>query len=117
MSKVKYRPQLNSVLAFFLVVCLFAFAGIFFDFYYDLNDDVLIKDIVSGAYTGIPDAHSIQMLYPVSFIISLLYRILPALPWLGIFLCGAQGVCFYLIAKRSLFFVKRTRSKVFLLVV
>ena len=117
MDKVKYRPQLNSVLAFSLVVCLFVLAGIFFDFYYDLNDDVLIKDILSGAYTGTPDAHSIQMLYPISFIISLFYKIIPTLPWLAIFLCGAHGLCFYLIAKRSLDFVKNIRSKLLLLVV
>lgn len=117
MNRMRYRPQLNSVLAVSLVVCLFAFAAIFFDFYYDLNDDVLIKDIVSGAYTGAPDAHSIQMLYPVSFIISLFYRILPTLPWMGLFLCGAHGLCFYLIAKRSLSFVKKLRNKVLLLMV
>ena len=117
MNRIKYRPQLNSVLAFGLVVCLFTLSGIFFDFYYDLNDDVLIKDIVSGAYTGTPDAHSIQMLYPVSFLISLFYRIIPVLPWQGIFLCGAHGLCFYLIAKRSLSFLQNVRSKVFLLFV
>ncbi len=117
MNSIKYRPQLNSVLAFGLVVCLFALAGICFDFYYDLNDDVLIKDIVSGDYTGTPDAHSIQMLYPVSLLISLFYKVIPVLPWQGIFLCGAHGLCFYLIAKRSLSFLKNVRSKVFLLLV
>ena len=117
MNRIKYRPQLNSVLAFLLVVSLFAFAGFFFDFYYDLNDDVLIKDIVSGAYSGTPDAHSIQMLYPVSFVISLFYRILPALPWMGFFLCAAHGLCFFLIARRSLHFVKSIRSRVALWVV
>lgn len=115
MNRIKYRPQLNSVLAMGLVVCLFFIAGFFFDFYYDLNDDVLIKDIVSGTYTGTPDAHSIQMLYPISFLISLFYRVIPALPWMGIFLCGAHGLCFYLIAKRSLTFVKSVKNKVCLL--
>ena len=115
MNRIKYRPQLNSVLAMGLVVCLFFVAGFFFDLYYDLNDDVLIKDIVSGAYTGTPDAHSIQMLYPISFLISLFYRVIPALPWMGIFLCGAHGLCFYLIAKRSLTFVKSVKNKVCLL--
>lgn len=115
MNRIKYRPQLNSVLAMGLVVCLFFIAGFFFNFYYDLNDDVLIKDIVSGTYTGTPDAHSIQMLYPISFLISLFYRVIPALPWMGIFLCGAHGLCFYLIAKRSLTFAKGVKNKVCLL--
>ena len=115
MNRTKYRLHLNSVLALCLVVCLFGIAGLFFDFYYDLNDDVLIKDIVSGAYSGSPDAHSIQMLYPVSFIISLLYTILPVMPWQGLFLCGCHGICFYLIAKRSLSFTGKTINKIFLL--
>lgn len=116
MNRIKYRPQLNSVLAMGLVGCLFCLAGLFFDFYYDLNDDVLIKDIVSGVYTGTPDAHSIQMLYPISFLISLFYKGIPTLPWQGIFLCGVHGLCLYLIAKRSLCFVKSIKNKVFLLV-
>jgi len=116
MSKSKLKLHLDSVLSFTMVAGLFLFAGLFFDFYYDLNDDVLIKDIVSGAYSGSPDAHSIQMLYPVSFIISLFYRLIPILPWQGIFLCGCHGVCFYLIAKRSLSFAKKNWAKVVLLV-
>ena len=54
-----------------------------FEFYYDLNDDVLIKDILSGIYTGTPDAHNMQMMYPISFIFTLLYRYLPAYSWMG----------------------------------
>ena len=34
---------------------------------------------------------------------------------MGIFLCGAHGLCFYLIAKRSLTFVKSVKNKVCLL--
>lgn len=56
----------------------------YFDFYYDLNDDILIKDILSGQYTGIPEAHNNQILYPMSILISGLYRIVPNVPWLGI---------------------------------
>lgn len=115
MEKRKYRPQINTVYALAMVVFLFLAFSLRFDFYYDLNDDVLIKDIVSGAYTGTPDAHSIQMLYPLSLLISLLYRIIPVLPWQGIFLCACHGICFFLIARRSLSFVEREISKIILL--
>lgn len=54
-----------------------------FEFYYDLNDDVLIKDIMSGIYTGTPDAHNMQMMYPISFLFTLLYKYLPAYSWMG----------------------------------
>ncbi len=62
--------------------------GIFahlFDFWYDLNDDVLIKDIISGIYTGTPDAHNNQMLYPISLLFAGLYTWIHRIPWFGIF--------------------------------
>lgn len=115
MGKIKCKPQLNTIFSLAMVVFLFLALSLRFDFYYDLNDDVLIKDIVSGAYTGTPNAHSIQMLYPLSVLISLLYRIIPVLPWQGIFLCACHGVCFFLITKRSLSFVEKEISKIILL--
>lgn len=115
MEKIKCRPQLNTVFSLAMVAFLFLALILRFDFYYDLNDDVLIKDIVSGAYTGIPDAHSIQMLYPLSLLISLLYRMIPVFPWQGMFLCACHGICFFLIAKRSLLFVERKINKMLLL--
>ena len=115
MGKIKCRPQLNTFFSWVMVIFLFLAIALRFDFYYDLNDDVLIKDIVSGAYTGTPDAHSIQMLYPLSLLISLLYRIIPAFPWQGIFLCACHGLCFFLIARRSLSFVEKDVNKILLL--
>lgn len=115
MGKNKCKPQLNTIFSLAMVVFLFLALSLRFDFYYDLNDDVLIKDIVSGVYTGTPNAHSIQMLYPLSLLISLLYRIIPVLPWQGIFLCACHGVCFFLITKRILSFVEKEISKIILL--
>ena len=73
-----------------LVTALWLFLSVFFDFYYDLNDDWAMKDILSGAYTGSPDGHNVQMLYPLGFIIALGYRVCGVLPWYGIFLCCCQ---------------------------
>ena len=73
-----------------------------FPFRLDLNDDVLMKDILSGAYTGVPDGHNIQMLYPLGAFLAGLYRMIPALPWYGIFLCGTQTVCLSLILGRAM---------------
>lgn len=42
--------------------------SVLWDFYFDMNDDVLMKDILSGIYTGVPEALNIQMLAPVSFL-------------------------------------------------
>ncbi len=74
--------------------------GYFFDCYYDLNDDVLMKDIIAGIHSGAPSGYNIQMLFPISFAVSLFYRLVPALPWYGIFLCACHLLCFALVLVR-----------------
>lgn len=54
--------------------------------YYSMNDDVMMKSILSGAYTGTPDGHAIYMKYPLTGVLSLLYRILPVVPWFEAFM-------------------------------
>lgn len=84
------------VFTFLLVL----FLAVKFDFYYDLNDDTMIKDILSGAYTGTPDGHCIQMLYPLSWILALFYKAIPIIPWYGLFLCACQFFVFFVVATR-----------------
>ncbi len=79
-----------------IVIGLGIILAVCFDFYYDLNDDMAMKDILSGTYTGSPDGHNIQSLYPLGLCISLCYRILPAVPWYGLFLCGCQFFALWL---------------------
>lgn len=81
-----------------------------FDFYYDLNDDTMIKDILSGAYTGHPSGYCIQMLYPLAWCIALCYRAIPTVPWYGLFLCLCQFGVVFLISVRLLFIAKRMRT-------
>lgn len=76
--------------------------AVLFDYYFDLNDDVLIKDILAGVHTGTPSGYSIQMLYPISVFISFFYRMLPEADWYGLFLCGCQYLSVFLVAYRSL---------------
>ncbi|MCI8936736.1 MAG: hypothetical protein HFI44_07775 [Lachnospiraceae bacterium] len=101
-NKLKQKENWIIALAVTAVLCLLA--GFRFDFFYDLNDDVLMKDILAGVYTGTPEGHNIQMLWLVSAFISLFYRMAGSLPWYGIFLCTCHLGCFFLILKRSLAF-------------
>jgi hypothetical protein len=103
--------KLCGILTFTLLLVLIP--AISFDFYYDLNDDTMIKDIISGAYTGTPSGYSIQMLYPVSWFIALLYRAIPSLPWYGLFLCTCQFGVIVLIAWRLMAIIGTKAGKVF----
>lgn len=87
----------------FLVMLFNAIGG---DYYFDLNDDVLMKDLLSGAYTGAAEGHNIQMLYPISALISVFYRISGALDWYGIFLCLLQALCVFIITCKVLEFAE-----------
>lgn len=92
-----------------LLTCLFGY-------HYELNDDIMIKDLLSGSYTGTPSGYCIQILYPLGVIVAFFYRMIRMLPWYGILLLIAQyGSCF-LIFERTLKLVQRTVPKVSLLV-
>ena len=99
-----------GVTAFMLLLVLFL--AVKYDFYYDLNDDTMIKDILSGAYTGTPSGYCIQMLYPLAWCIALLYRAIPTVAWYGLFLCLCQFGVLALIAWRLVCIMKSTRTRV-----
>ncbi len=109
MTKMKQKE--NCIWALGLSVILCAALGIFFDYYFDLNDDVLMKDILAGVYTGTPESKNIQMLFPISFFLSLLYRLAGQLPWYGLFLCGCHFFSIYLITGRLLGFFEKAAAK------
>lgn len=111
--KEKGKKWENRLIALITVGVLFAAGSIAFDFYYDLNDDVLMKDILAGVYTGTPEGHNIQMLWVISGLISLLYRLAGGLPWYGIFLCVCHFGCILLILERSLSLCKSLSGKLF----
>lgn len=107
-----YEKYQNQIIALGLVFLLFCFTAQRYDFYFDLNDDVVMKDILSGVYTGAPESRNIQMLYPVSLLLSLVYRIFRQLPVYGVFLFLCQFGCIYLIVERSIRFRSSSRTKI-----
>ena len=95
-----------------MVACL----AIRFDFYYDLNDDTAIRDILSGRYTGEPSGYCIQMLYPLGWLIAAAYRAIRKISWYGLFLCACQFGVLALIAWRLLSVTKKVWLQVILLI-
>ena len=110
MKKAQINKELiASVLIVVAVMIVTACLG---DYFFDLNDDCLMKDILSGAYTGVPEGHNIQMLYPISLFISLLYRLGSNLDWYGIFLCFCQYFCIFLIIHRLVNITSDMKKKI-----
>lgn len=115
MLKMRMKEKEDLLLSLIYIACLLVIVGLFYDYYFDLNDDVLMKDILAGVYTGSPEGHNIQMLWPVSAFISLLYRLGRGLPCYGLFLCVCQYGSIGLVAHRSLSFCKTLWGKGLLL--
>lgn len=94
------RKYENCIFALIFLAVNVILLGICFDFYYDLNDDTMMHDIMAGIYSGTPDGHNMQTLYPLGALIALCYRVCRPVPWYGLFLCLCQFASFYLIGVR-----------------
>lgn len=90
----------NCILTFMIMLLNVILMGVCFDFYYDLNDDTMMKDIMAGIYTGTPDGHNMQTLYILGALIAFCYRLCRSIPWYGLFLCLCQFGCFFLLGLR-----------------
>ena len=113
--KAFLKKHENFIGALMLILAVMVFTAVKYDYYFDLNDDVLMKDILAGVYTGMPEEHNIQMLWLVSAFISVFYRIIRGLPWYGLFLCACHYGSLFLIVHRSLSFCHRWTGKLMLL--
>lgn len=99
MSKTRKSYE-NWILPLFIIGISALLMGVIFDFYYDLNDDTMMRDIMSGVYSGTPDGHNMQTLYPLGAAIALCYRIHASFPWYGAFLLLCQFGCFFAVGVR-----------------
>ena len=78
-----FRFLLNLFLAFAAVIPLMITIWDRVPFTYEVNDDAALVQILDGSYTGIPNAHSIFVRYPLSLLIRTLYVKNPVFPFAG----------------------------------
>lgn len=80
-----------------------------------INDDWGMYSILSGAYTGTPDAHVMFFLYPLSWLLSKLYSMWSFIPWYGLFQHAVQILCLFMVYRRILRIGKRRNPQASLL--
>lgn len=80
-----------------------------------INDDWGMYSILSGAYTGTPDAHVMFFLYPLSWLLSRLYALWSFIPWYGLFQHALQILCLFMVYQRILRIHKRRNPQAALL--
>lgn len=71
-------------------------------FIYAIADDVIMRDIASGAFTGTPDGHLIFIQYGLGFLISRFYLLNGQVDWYGFFLAGALFLALAAVLYRGL---------------
>ena len=67
-----------------------------------INDDWGMYSILSGAYTGTPDAHVMFFLYPLAWLLSKLYTLHSSIPWYGLLQHGVQIAGLFVVYQRSM---------------
>lgn len=78
---------------------------------FTMNDDRMIMEFLSGRYLGYPEAHSIYMNYPFTWLIASLYKIFPSYNWYCITLIGVMSLCTGMIMFRCYQYVKENKKK------
>ncbi len=105
-----------SNLVFFLLLAAFYAIEILWIGPVDgINDDWGMYSILSGAYTGAPDAHVMFFLYPLSWLLSKLYSLCSFIPWYGLFQHGVQIGSLFAVYRRTLKIRKKHDPKKFFL--
>ena len=99
MKRSKY--QIGGAVAAALFLSFLCMAVIYrkFGMIYAIADDVIMRDIASGAFTGIPDGHLVFIKYVFGWLVSRCYLAVPSLDWYGFFLTGTMflglAACLY----------------------
>lgn len=101
-TKQKHTGIINLIISLLIAAGMFVLFRLLTGFIYLTNDDMYLQAIVSGELSGTPDAHMIYSNYILGLILSLLYRLIPAIPWYGIYLVGVCFVCEWIILYRCL---------------
>ena len=81
-------------------------------FIYAIADDIIMRDIASGAFTGTPDGHLIFVQYALGYLISRMYLLESSVDWYGFFMAGVILLSLTVVLYRGLSEEKSTRWKV-----
>ena len=94
LNKIAIAGILFAVLSSLTALILFRFCG---GTYYN-NDDILMRSIAEGTFTGTPDGHLIYEMYVLGSLIAGLYKCFPQVNWYDLVAIGFHIVSVSVIA-------------------
>lgn len=81
-----------------LVVCFFIFLKSMHSILYLTNDDVGMRNFLTGSYSGTPDAHLIYIKYVYGVFLMLLYQLNTGIPWYGLCFLMLHALLIWLVS-------------------
>lgn len=104
------RRHADKLLFFLFLTAFYLFLLFFIRPVDGINDDWGMYSTLSGAYLGYPEAHVLFFLYPLSWLLSRLYRLDSGIPWFGLFQHGVHICCIWLLYTRTLHLWRKKHS-------
>lgn len=102
----KTRRDNNKVVRYILILLMLFFYSLFivlrFNPVFPRIDDIKMRWIISGAYTGEGSSYALFIKYPLAYIIMLLYKWIPNIPWYGGIFIVIHVFCLFVIISRVL---------------
>lgn len=107
-DRIKYRfhDMGKKVILFFFIVLFFYIVKNIVSPVFQTCDDAIIRDIIAGNYSGTPDGHAVFVGYPLAWLMSCLYKMLPDIEWYGNIWSAGLVVSVFVIIKDILFEIK-----------
>lgn len=106
MTKNTFFSRIGRVLPYIIsaIISLVYFLAIlqYYPAVYAINDDRAMYRIISGEMTGKPDGHAIFILYPLSFLMSKLFEVIPVIDWYALMMIGSMCFALSLLLYRTL---------------
>lgn len=82
------RIRKDKIIFLIILIIYFSILALVVPPVFETNDDRTIMNIISGQYGEEYSAYAIFIGYPLSYILSKLYMLIPAISWYGLFFCG-----------------------------
>lgn len=95
----KIKENKIDIQLFIVMFIIMILASVILPPVFNTNDDVTMRMIVSGAITGIPDGHAVFIMYPLSWLLCLLYKVTNQIDWYSLFFSSAIFLCGFLVLK------------------
>ena len=78
------KKNIDLLIAYICSILFFTILIVKYGISYYVNDDIAIRSILSGEYTGSPSTYAIFAVFPYTTIITLLYKITNTIDWYGL---------------------------------